>query len=114
MTARTYEPWPEKHKWPQGFGSLCPRSLRTEDAQALLEQAVEAPGEGEALYAVSGQWVFVARPTRREEGIWHGYPVPGAEAGEQVLVRLEREGLITRHERRRLRKQKNLPPEWPS
>lgn len=44
--ARRYVPYPEKHKWPKGFGSLCPRDMPREIPAALLEQAVPVEGVG--------------------------------------------------------------------
>ena len=110
---RIYEPSP-KHKWPKGFGSPCPEEMPLADAQALLDKAVENPqDQGDALWAVAGDWCFAARPTRIEEGVWHGYPVIGSEVPERVLKELEVAGHIDRRQRQRLRLQKSLPERWP-
>ena len=108
------EPNPKhKHKKPKGFGSLCP-TMEQSEALELLREAVRFPDlNGEALWAVAGSWCFVARPTRLESNVWHGYPVLGSSVQEQVLAYLERAGKITRRQRRQLRKQKRLPAEWP-
>ncbi|MFH1921118.1 MAG: hypothetical protein ABIP48_14715, partial [Planctomycetota bacterium] len=83
---RRYEPWVEKHKRPLGFGSLCPDEMTGEEAQELLDRALSMDDQhGSALLAAKGEWLFVARPTRIEDEIWHGYPVPGAEVGEDKL-----------------------------
>ena len=104
-----YEPWVEKHKAPMGFGSLCPE-VSKDRAQELLHVAVLDPkGTSNALYAIDGEWCFVARPTRVEEGVFHGYPVPGCEVPNRVLRQLEDDGRITRAERIRLRSQRALP-----
>ena len=113
-TTRRYVPSVEKHKRPKGFGSLCPPEMATEEAQALLDRAVSSPDTaGSALWVVSGDWCFVARPTRLEESVWHGYPQLGSEIREHILGKLEAAGMIDRRQKRRLRKQKQLPKKWP-
>lgn len=37
---RLYVPYPEKHKVPKGFGSLCPPKMPIGVAQELLQNAV--------------------------------------------------------------------------
>lgn len=114
MSARTYNPWREKHKAPQGFGSHCPAAMTDDEAQELLDEAVELPDEsGNALWVVRGDWCFVARPTRLEENIWHGYPKVGSEISDRVLKHLHQMEKISRRQKRRFRKQKQLPKSWP-
>lgn len=108
---RQYEP-NVKHKWPQGFGTLCPVEMATDEAKRLLLAAVAVPEEGHALWAVEGDWCFVARPTRLEEDVWHGYPVPGSEVPNSVWKALIAAGTIDEHRKGRLRKQKALPTAW--
>ena len=110
MTAtRRYEPNP-KHKWPKGFGSLCPKTLPPERISALLADAIAADDAPDApLYAVEGDWCFEARPTRLSEGLWHGYPVPGCEVPPRVFTRLRERGDLTDARVRRLRTQRFLP-----
>jgi len=111
---RTYEPCEQKHKWPKGFGTLCPIGMTAEETQRLLDQAVSVPGQStRKLWAATGRWCFCAHPTREEEGVWHGFPVPGRKAGERVLAALEAAGLLSHEQRRALRNQRTLPPEWP-
>jgi hypothetical protein len=111
--ARRYEPSP-KHKYPKGFGSLCPRELEIEEAQTLLEAAIVVAGAGEnKLWAASGRWCFCAHPTRLEDDVWHGFPVVGGDVPEPVFAALAETGQITRAERKRPRKQRELPAEWP-
>ena len=109
--ALTYVPWKEKHKAPHGFGTWCPQ-LPDGKAQLLLEGAVADPApesRSHKLYAIDGDWCFVAQPTRIEEGEYHGYPVPGAEVPERILKLLQKAGLISPATRRALRRQTNLP-----
>ncbi len=112
--AREYTP-ESKHKHPKGFGSLCPTGVSKTDTGALLAAAILVPNAGaNKLWAARGRWLFCAhRSTGRGPDSWHGWPVIGGEADERVLHELERAGLITGRERRRLRKQRELPPEWP-
>jgi hypothetical protein len=111
MGDRTYKPWVQKHKRPQGFGSWCP-PMGEGLAQQLLQRAIPDPDperSGNKLYVVDKGWCFVAEPTRAEIGEYHGYPLPGAEVPERVLKQLEQTGIISPGERRRLRKQRALP-----
>lgn len=108
---KTYVPWKEKHKRPSGFGSWCP-DMPEGRAQDLLEAAIPDPdpaSNSTKLYAVDGEWCFVANPTRIEKGIYHGHPVTGSEVPERVLRKLEELGRITRAQRSRLRRQSTLP-----
>lgn len=114
MPTRTYKPWEEKHKPPRGFGSWCP-TMPEGRAQALLDQAIPDPDpeSGSAkLYAVSGDWCFVAQVTRSETNEYHGYPVPGAEMPERVLRALHELGRLSPRDRSRLRRQRNLPERY--
>lgn len=104
--SRIYKPWREKHKWPKGFGSWCPR-MPEGRAQSILEDAIADPEGGSKLYGYDRGWCFVAQPTRADE--YHGYPVPGAEIPEQVFRAFIEAGKITSAQRRRLRKQAALP-----
>ena len=84
-------------------------------AQQLLEEALPDPDPGSQsskLYAVSGDWCFVAQVTRSEIHEYHGYPVPGAEVPERVLRSLQESGRISASDRRRLRQQKSLPERY--
>lgn len=112
---RRYFPYKEKHKWPKGFGSLCPSTMPEGLPQDLLERAVQVDGVGRnKLWSASGQWCFCAHPSPQVgPDMWHGFPVIGGEVDERVLIRLEAEGMITERERRRLRKQRALPRTWP-
>lgn len=106
---RKYEPNP-KHKWPKGYGSLCPRSLDSADVDALLQDAVLVEtGEAPTLYAVKENWCFEIRPTRLEVGLWHGYPVPGFEVPHDAFVQLREAGRLTAAQVKRLRRQRELP-----
>lgn len=109
-----YVPYPEKHKYPKGFGSLCPADMPEGAPQELLDMAVEVEGVGaNKLWAASGAWCFCAHPSPHAgDDAWHGFPVIGGEADERVLDKLEREGLITAREKRRLRRQRRLPDRW--
>lgn len=113
VDALVYEPNEKKHKWPKGFGSLCPLGLAQEVAQNLLQRSVIVGDNPRVRYAASGRWCFVARATRFEAGVWHGYPVVGSEVGEEVLRALQDAGCIDYQQRNRFRKQRMLPQEWP-
>lgn len=113
MPARTYVP-SEKHKWPKGFGSLCP-TMPLEVPPELLGLAITVEGVGEnKLWVARGDWCFCAHPSPHAgPDAWHGFPVIGGEVDERVLAELQGSGLISARERRRLRKQKELPASWP-
>lgn len=104
----------EKHKRPAGFGTWCP-PMPEGRAQQLLANAIPDPEEatGSAkLYAVDGEWCFVAQPTQLDEEIYHGYPVPGSEVPERVLRQFKKAGRITVGQLNRLRRQVALPPRY--
>jgi len=111
---RTYEPYTEKHKWPKGFGSLCP-FMPTSDPTELLKKAIAVPGVGaNKLWAAAGRWCFCAHPSPHAgEDAWHGFPVIGGDVDERVLNALYRDGQITRRELKQLRAQRELPEAWP-
>lgn len=111
---RRYVPHEAKHKWPKGYGSLCPR-MPMEDADELLNKAMMVPGVGtNKLWVASGRWCFCAHPSPHA-GLeaWHGFPVIGGDVDERVLSTLYRQGYITRREMRQLRAQRALPEAWP-
>jgi len=108
--ARRYEA-SQKHKWPKGFGSLCPAQMPSDVPQTLLQKAVQVPGMEGKLWAASGEWCFCAHPSR--DDVWHGFPVLGGEVDERVLDVLETCGMLTSRERKQLRKQRELPKSWP-
>jgi hypothetical protein len=111
---RQYVPYPEKHKRPKGFGSLCPDDMPTDAAQALLERAILVPAVSSGkLWAAAGDWCFCAHSSAHEgPEAWHGFPVIGGEVDERVLAELEAQGLITARQRRQLRRQRELPASW--
>ena len=112
--SRVYVPSVEKHKWPKGYGSLCPK-MPLDVPAGLLEQAIEVPAVGaNKLWAASGRWCFCAHPSPGAgPEAWHGFPVTGAEVDERVLDALQAGGLINPRERRNLRRQRQLPEAWP-
>ncbi len=108
---RQYLPSP-KHKWPKGFGTLCP-ALPEADPQQLLQLAIQVPGVGNnKLWVASGRWCFCAQPSGGED-VWHGFPVIGGDVDERVWTALEAAQLVTAVEVRRLRRQRALPEAWP-
>ena len=111
---RTYHAYDEKHKWPKGFGSLCPPDMPTTVPSELLRDAIRVEGlSADKLWAASGEWLFCAHPSPHlGPDAWHGFPVIGGEADERVLHALEREGRNTARQRRRLRRQRELPNGW--
>jgi hypothetical protein len=111
LVPRRYEPNP-KHKWPKGFGSLCPKKLTTDEAQGLLDSAVAAPEVStNKLWTVQGQWCFCAHPSG--DDVWHGFPVIGGDVDERVWSALVKAGVISRKTAKRLRSQRSLPEDWP-
>lgn len=114
---RLYVPSP-KHKWPKGFGELCPLGLKTHDAQEMLDIAISVPAVSQkAVWAADGRWLFMAYPAHpndTERNEWHGYPVIGSKADPRVLYVLQHNGLIDKIQFMNLKKQKRLPPEWPA
>jgi hypothetical protein len=111
---RSYVPWPEKHKWPKGYGSLCPRMPDGEPA-GLLARAISLPEvAANALWVASGRWCFCAhRSPHAGPDAWHGFPVIGGEVDERVISALLERGVVTAREARRLRQQRSLPEAWP-
>ena len=112
--SRVYVPYPQKHKVPKGFGTLCPARMPAHLPQELLQLAVEVEGVGaNKLWAASGSWCFCAhRSVHAGEEAWHGFPVIGGEVDERVLSKLEEVGMISAREKRRLRRQRRLPDSW--
>lgn len=111
---RTYQPYPEKHKSPKGFGSLCPGDMPENVPPALLNEAIVVEGVGVGkLWAAAGEWCFCAhRSPCGGIDAWHGFPVIGGEVDERVLNSLEEVGMISPREKRRLRRQRTLPDSW--
>jgi hypothetical protein len=112
--ARIYVPYAEKHKWPMGFGSLCPK-MPMEVTSELLAKAIAVTGVGaNKLWMASGRWCFCAHPSSHAgPDAWHGFPVIGGDVDVRVLHALYQNGSITRRELNRLRMQRELPEEWP-
>ncbi len=112
--SRSYVPHEQKHKWPQGFGALCPRMPTTASGE-LLAKAISVPGCGtNKLWVAQGRWCFCAHPSPHAGAeAWHGFPVIGGTVDERVLQALCEAGHISKPEVRQLRKQKELPKEWP-
>jgi hypothetical protein len=111
---RTYVPH-TKHKWPKGYGSLCPAMPEAEPG-TLLDKAIAVPGVGEdsKLWFAIGRWCFCAhRSPHAGPDAWHGFPVIGGDVDERVLRALRDQEYITRREMRQLRAQRELPEEWP-
>lgn len=108
----------DKHKWPKGFGELCPLGLETPDAQEMLDIAINVPSVSQkALWAADGRWLFMAypaHPNTPERNEWHGFPVVGSKADPRVLYALQSCGAIDKGQFMKLKKQKRLPPEWPA
>jgi len=83
------------------------------DADELLAAAIAVPGVGaNKLWIARDRWCFCAHPSPGVD-TWHGFPVIGGDVDERVLRALNREGLISRGEMRRLRSQRALPEAWP-
>ncbi len=113
--ARVYVPYPEKHKWPKGFGSLCPHGMPASVPAELLQSAISVPGVGaKKLWIATSRWCFCAHPsTGVDEDTWHGFPVVGGDVDERVWAALVQQNILSRQQARRLRRQRELPGEWP-
>ena len=89
-----------KHKRPEGWGSLCPPHITTEQAQNLLETGVTV---GRQVYNVDGEWAFCAQNHVADR--WHGYPIPWSRLpSEAVEALLERGQLDRKTYRKAIRK----------
>jgi hypothetical protein len=88
--------------------------MPTELPQELLQRAVPVDGVGAGkLWIASRDWCFCAhRSPHAGLDTWHGFPVIGGEVDERVLNQLEEAGLISAKEKRRLRRQRELPESW--
>lgn len=98
-----------KHKWPKGFGSICPH-LSEVDAQKLLDRSVSIADDSGAVqrWVVYDVWVF--RALSEDHGAtWHGHPVIGADVPDRVMQQLVAAGHISDNKKRKLRKQDRLP-----
>ncbi|MBI4818082.1 MAG: hypothetical protein HY791_17600 [Deltaproteobacteria bacterium] len=111
---RVYVPYPEKHKRPKGFGSLCPH-MSPHEPQRLLDLAISLPGVAQnALWIANGRWIFQLHPTTGGgPDAWHGFPIIGGDADERVLSALVSSGRITKHDAKQIRGQRELPEEYP-
>ena len=85
------EPWQ-----PGRRGSLCPKEISIEQAQALLLESHEFKG---SHYAVHEGRLYEARDNNH--GRWHGYPIGWVEAPQPVRVHFEKSGLVKRHDLKR-------------
>src|SRR2546423_1743551 len=101
---RTYHPYVEKHKWPKGYGSLCPK-MQPSECEQLLSRALQVEGVGlNKLWVASGRWCFCAHPSPSAgSDAWHGFPVIGGDVDERVWTVLVTAGIITQREANRLR-----------
>lgn len=110
--SRTYVP-SMKHKWPKGFGSLCPTKMPDDVPPGFLQRAISVEGVGaNKLWFATGNWCFCAHPSPGKDA-WHGFPVIGGDVDERVWQALLERKLVTEREVRRFRKQRTLPAEWP-
>jgi hypothetical protein len=85
------------------------------EADRLLQQAVTVEGAGaNKLWTARGRWCFCAHPSPHVgPDAWHGFPVIGGDVEEKVLIALQKAGIISKREKTRLRRQRELPGEWP-
>jgi len=84
-------------------------------AQELLDQAIADPdpdSKSGKLYAVDGEWCFVAQRSEVSGELYHGYPVPGGEVPERVLYEMFRAERFPRGVLNRLRRQSALPERY--
>lgn len=85
-----------KHKepWIGGRrGSLCPKDITIEQAQALLNRSILY---GKKRYAVDGQGrPFCAQASELKHGRWHGYPVKWREVPVEVQKSLKQKNLVS-------------------
>jgi hypothetical protein len=86
-----------KHPWQHGRrGSLCPKEIGLDLAQALLAGSVTS---GAARFATHGGQAFCAREHGAD--LWHGYPVGWREVPPEIRSEWVRSGLISRQDIRR-------------
>ena len=79
----------QKHKWPNGWGSICPDDL-AESPQALLESGVRV---GDSVFNVCGDYALQAR--QHIEGRWHGHPIPWSRLPAEAKNALIEAGRLT-------------------
>jgi len=82
------DPWQPGRK-----GSLCPVSITTANAQALLEGSEL---DGKIRYATWEGRVFEAQ--EHQPGRWHGYPVGWVEVPEKLRRKWQTDGLVSRRQ----------------
>lgn len=84
-----------KHPWVGGRrGSLCPREITVEQAQAMLQSSML---HGKKRYGVdaSGR-PYCAQASDVHHGRWHGYPVKWREVPSLILKQVAEHGLVSR------------------
>lgn len=85
------EPWQ-----PGRRGSLCPKEISIEQAQALLLGSYEWKG---TRYAVHTGRLYAARDNNH--GRWHGYPIGWVEAPPPVRAHFEKSDLVKKSDFKR-------------
>lgn len=84
-----------KHPWVGGRrGSLCPKEITVEQAQAMLQSSML---HGKRRYGVdaSGR-PYCAQASEVHHGRWHGYPVKWREVPSLILKQAEENGLVSK------------------
>lgn len=109
---RVYDP-SRKHEKPDAGGWGTPMDLTPDEAQTLLETAIANPAKAseKALYNYSPHTkrMYEFRSDSPDAGEkYHGYPIPGVQAGIQVLRILCNDGIISQVEKKRLHGQSSL------
>lgn len=79
------EPWQRGRK-----GSLCPREITRERAQALLDESICLDG---VRYALCDGVAFIGRSDAAGR-IWHGYPVGWMEVPQSIWMGWLKEGRL--------------------
>src|SRR2546423_14640983 len=84
------EPWQSGRK-----GSLCPKEIRIEQAQILLNKSIL---QGKKRYGVDGQGrAYCAQAHDEAHSRWHGYPVGWREGPVEAQKQFMNIGIVSNH-----------------
>jgi hypothetical protein len=64
----------DKHKEPNGWGSLCPATINLATAQQLLDSGVRV---GDVVFNVDGEFAY--RAFEHSPQRFHGHPIPWSQ-----------------------------------
>jgi len=84
------EPWQRGRK-----GSLCPKELGVPPLELLKKSVLESGKR----YACHGGKAYCAQ--EHEPGRWHGYPIGWREVPADIALRMVKDGLVSKRDRRK-------------